>query len=373
MNKKNMNAILEQYISRFDELNDRYGNDEGYKWRAESCFKENWDIDAPDFQSMFTASMKETSNLIDNASVQPIGGIRLLLKQETEIEFVRTCFRELFSEDGGDLLNRQDRIEKFAEKINERIDKYASGSWKYPQSRNSAIYYINLWRPEDNYIFKATEANNWANCVEYGDDFGSGTNFSLAKYYSMCDELLYAVKDNTQLLQLNEERVKREAIGFDDRSHILVYDIIYCAYKYLFYNNVRIKKTSTKERISRAADRESAESIGVEIKTKQEQLEQLSEIKPFPDLLGETVTHKTYGKGTVVSTNNAMVVISFSVGEKKFQFPDAFTNGYLSTDKTEYMVLLKKNTEEEKTRTLLEKELSDLENELSILILKADL
>ena len=90
--------------------------------------------------------------------------------------------------------------------VNARIEKYVSGSWKYPQNRNSVIYYLNLWKPEENYIFKATEAVAWANCIEYGDDLGSGKPFSLKKYYKMCDELLDEIKDNQELLNLHAKR-----------------------------------------------------------------------------------------------------------------------------------------------------------------------
>lgn len=45
MDRGNLNKILEQYISRFDELNEKSGNDEGYKWRAESRFKEYWNAE----------------------------------------------------------------------------------------------------------------------------------------------------------------------------------------------------------------------------------------------------------------------------------------------------------------------------------------
>lgn len=90
-------------------MDDPDGNNEGYKWRAVSCFMENWDIDADDFASMFKSSMKDTSNLIDNATVQPIGGILLLLKHPEEIEFVRKCFRDLYTDDGGNLEARQEK------------------------------------------------------------------------------------------------------------------------------------------------------------------------------------------------------------------------------------------------------------------------
>lgn len=61
MNKEHLQLIFDQYISRFDELDDLNGSDEGYKWRAVSCFLENWDIEADDFVSMFKAAMTDTS------------------------------------------------------------------------------------------------------------------------------------------------------------------------------------------------------------------------------------------------------------------------------------------------------------------------
>ncbi|MCD8347119.1 MAG: hypothetical protein LUD16_04025 [Lachnospiraceae bacterium] len=222
MNNENLSSVFEQYINRFDDLNALDSHDEGYKWRVESHFVKYWDIDADDFASMFKTAMEEVgkTNLIDNKSVHPIGGIRMLLKQDSEVEFVRQCFRELFSDDGGDLVARQGRILSFMDKINSRIKNYESGSWKYPQKINDVIYYLNLWRPWENYIFKSTEATNWANCIEFGDDFGSGADFSLEKYYHMCDELLDAVQSNEAIMKLHAERFAREAQGYDGKLHI---------------------------------------------------------------------------------------------------------------------------------------------------------
>ncbi|NCD04072.1 MAG: hypothetical protein EOM00_13990 [Clostridia bacterium] len=364
MNHKNLDEILQQYIDRFDELNARDGNDEGYKWRAESWFKSQWDIDAIDFPKMFISAMKETSNLIDNATVQPIGGIRMLLKQDDEIEFVRACFKKLFSEDNGDIDQRQNRVDEFIEEINSHIEKYVSGSWKYPQSRGSVIYYLNLWRPEENYIFKSTEATNWANCIEYGDDFGSGTSFSLKKYYRMCDELLEELKKREDLLELNTQRVAADAKGFDDQLHILVYDVIYCANTYLFYNDIHIEKTSTKERIHKASVRDKIEKIQEDIAEKQHQIQKLGELLPLPDLTGKTVNHKAFGQGTVDAITNGMLLISFGAGEKKFKYPDAFSAGFLQIDNQEYTELFQSNANIEKQRTDLEKQIKNLEYEI---------
>lgn len=364
MDRRNLSNVLEQYILRFDELNEKSGNDEGYKWRAESRFKKYWDIDASDFAEMFINSMQETSNLIDNATVQPIGGIRLLLKQEKEVEFVRQSFRNLFCEDGGDLDKRQKRIDEFIDTVNARIEKYVSGSWKYPQSRNSVIYYLNLWKPEENYIFKSTEATAWANCIEYGDDFGSGKTFLLKKYYKMCDELLEEIKDNQELLKLHSIRMEKEVEGYDDKLHILVYDIIYCAHTYGFYRNMSISNTSTKERIKKAANRQKIEELNEVISNAEESLKQVQEeIEPLPNLTGEQVQHKKYGKGKVLECENGRMKIVFSEKEVTFQYPQAFVNGFLTCNEMDETVF-KRNGEIEKKIENLKKEIKNAQLEL---------
>ncbi|MCM1166510.1 MAG: hypothetical protein NC299_13845 [Lachnospiraceae bacterium] len=367
MNKANLNAILNQYVERFDELNAPLpGNDEGYKWRAESCFKEHWDIDAANFPDMFREAMKETSNLIDNKTVQPIGGISMLLKQESEIEFVRECFRELFSEDDNDLNKRQERIELFAEKINERIDKYAPSSWKYPQAINNVIYYVNLWKPESNYIFKSTEAVDWANCIEFGDDFGSGQTFSLAVYYRMCDELLAELPKYDELMRLHGERFAREARNFDDKLHILVYDIIYCAYHYGFYRNVDVRKYSTKERIKVAQRQAERDELTSRITEKEEQLRVVEENAiELPDITGDTVKHKLFGAGTVAVCKDGLLIVDFSTQQKKFVYPTAFSGGFLKHEGEDILDIVNKATEQASRISALKSEIADLQNRLS--------
>lgn len=330
MNHENLTRIVEQYVSRFDELNSRDGGDEGYKWRAETCFKRHWDIDAADFPEMFKLTLSETSNLIDNKTVQPIGGISNLLKNADEVEFVRGCFCELFSEDYGDLAARQERIETFMGIINSRIDQYTPGSWKYPQAFNHVLYYLNLWRPEENYIYKATEAAAWADCIGFGDDFGSGTTFSLARYYKMCDELREELPRYEELMQRHNERFAREANGFDDKLHILVYDIIYCSYRYGFYTGMYIPKMSTKDRIKASKTQAKREELQRQIQAKKAELQTLEQNPVvLPDLTGHAVTHRTFGDGTVVSCGDGMILADFAGQQKKFMYPDAFKQSFL--------------------------------------------
>lgn len=48
--------------------------------------------------------------------------------------------------------------------------------------------------------------------------------------------------------------------------------------------------------------------------------------------IGSTVTHKAFGVGTVKEIENGLITVRFGKSDKKFQFPGAFTQGFLSID-----------------------------------------
>ena len=50
--------------------------------------------------------------------------------------------------------------------------------------------------------------------------------------------------------------------------------------------------------------------------------------------IDSTVVHKKFGKGTVVkiNKNEKFIHIKFTLGEKKFIFPDAFLMGFLEVE-----------------------------------------
>ena len=74
----------------------------------------------------------------------------------------------------------------------------------------------------------------------------------------------------------------------------------------------------------------SAKATAVEIVSYEKDLE------PKLETIGidSTVMHKKFGKGTVVkiNKNEKFIHIKFTLGEKKFIFPDAFLMGFLEVD-----------------------------------------
>ena len=62
--------------------------------------------------------------------------------------------------------------------------------------------YLSFISPDDNFMFKSTEARAFANDCEFGEDIGSGQTFRLDVYYRMCRELAEEIKNNEKLCAL---------------------------------------------------------------------------------------------------------------------------------------------------------------------------
>lgn len=339
MNRENLNKLISNYVGNFYYINNEV-NMEYYKWEAVKHFQEHWDIDAPDFAAMFKECVKETYNLINNRIVQPTNGIVKLAEKPELTETIRQMFRDLLVDDNGDINKRQDKIYAFLEKADELLNIYYKGSWKYAQDMRTVIFYLCLLEPDKNYMFKATQAKEFMYCVEYGKDFGSGESFSLKNYYDMCDELVAAIKETPELVQLHNARLT-DKMWTDDDYHILAYDIIYSAIVYNLYNNIAIVKPT---RSKAQAHEQQVQSKREELNSNLEQInaelnESLQERANYDEFSakGLEVTHKVFGSGVVVAHNGNLLNIRFGEQEKRFQMPQGFSNGFLKTDSTEIM------------------------------------
>ncbi len=336
MNKDNLRSIIANYMENFEMINNEQCR-EYYKWEAVKHFRDNWDIDAPDFAGMFKESVRKTWILINNRIVQPTNGIVKLAERAEARETVREMFRKLYADDGGDIKARQNRIYDFLAEADELLDKYEKGRWKYAQDMRTVIFYLALMYPEQNYMFKATQARAFMNCVQYGDDFGAGQYFSLEKYYRMCDELTEEIKNNTELMKLHNDRLTADMYSEDD-YHILAYDIIYCAVVYSMYSNIEIPKKEKKKAKKSESNRIDVSPLREELAQKREELSALlserSEYDGF-SAKGLFVKHRVFGNGIVFDHEGSSVRVRFAKCEKKFMLPQGFTDGFLKTESEE--------------------------------------
>lgn len=91
-------------------------------------------------------------------------------------------FKGLFAEDGGDLVQRQKKIDVFLSRADELLRKYYLTSHMFINTQQSAMAYLWFYDPNTYYYYKATEAKYLADCVEFYDDWGTYSDFYLDVY-----------------------------------------------------------------------------------------------------------------------------------------------------------------------------------------------
>ena len=95
---------------------------------------------------------------------------------------------------------------------------------KYTMTPVHAVYFLNLWMPEENFFYIPAEAKAWADFMEYPAEFGNGASLDLAAYYAMCEDLVTALADYPDLIAQHKERLRTHLGGINDRLHLLAYD-----------------------------------------------------------------------------------------------------------------------------------------------------
>jgi hypothetical protein len=75
------------------------------------------------------------------------------------------------------------------------------------------------------------------------------------------------------------------------------------------------------------------------------------------NIKGQIVDHKVFGIGTVINADQNSIVVSFSVGEKAFQFPDAIGSYLKAEDKefSSYAEMLRQEKEEQEAEAKIKK------------------
>lgn len=344
MNTNNMNQIIDKYIANFAMVNDNE-HQEYYKWQICYEFPILMDIALRSPDDSFSKALYEvkkiTENIIDSFT-QPFYG--LVRFAEEEPSTVRQMFLDLYEPDNGDLEIQMKRIENFINKSNQLLEKYHPNSFLYKQNAHSVSSYLFLYDPEHHYMYKATECNTMANCIEFYDSWGSGDNIKLDVFYRMCDEMIEYIQNATELLNTNKSRYdgslsfsRKGKLHLDVNKHILLFDIIYCSRVYGLFETVSFSKPNSKEKKMLLEYKYKAKKLKEEydIATKNNRL--LSEaIEYFSSAvgIGDSVKHKKYGKGQITAINGKYIHIKFydSGDEKKFGLPLSIANGIIDYD-----------------------------------------
>ncbi len=355
MDRENFDAIIARYLEKF-ALTNAKPHEEYFKWQAIDCFQTNWNIDAEDLYDSFTRAVAKTDVLLDGGHSAPSSGIKSLLKLSGEVETVREAFRKLLytecDEKARDLL-----VEEFIQTVNARIKAHWPNDSYRPQTTRSTLCYLALARPDRDFFYMFTKAENWAYFTEFGFDIGSGSNFSLPIYYRMCNELVDAIRESDVLRRCNEERMQAAGVSLSDDFHTLAYDIVYCATTYGLYVDLpTYEAKGVKYRIQRAAERQALAELQAAAAAAKRELDAFdaSLVTP-PTLCGQAVRHSSFGTGTILSLEDYKLNVQFGETVKIFVYPSVFNNKQLILSDPEVKARLLAAEEAAKQKAALEK------------------
>ena len=342
MNNNHLQQIFAHYIDRFEELNNEE-HGEYYKWQIAKRFHEEMDDALSSSDSDLPAKLYElkklSANLIDSYT-QPFHG--LVKFAEEEPQSVREMLKELLQYDSDDMASKQKRVQDFLKKSHELREKYYPDSYLYKDDMHSVTGYLFLYDPDHNYIFKATHAQIFADCIEFYDEWGSGDDVNLSVYYRMCDQVVEAIKESKELMATDASRFEisklenEDELYADPMKHILAFDLIYCCSAYGLFDGITFVRPKSKERQLMQERKEKAIRLSTALEEARAKAKELEEAKEYLNSVltaGVLVHHGKYGDGTVKSNGGTSVVIDFpEVGEKQFGIVIATVNGIIKPD-----------------------------------------
>lgn len=372
-----LQQLFDSYTEKFETFNNAEHR-ETYKWAAVSHFQKYWDLDAEQFGEMLKIAFEDSGNQIDVPSFQPIAGAQFLCKQNAEtMEAVRENFRRLLENDGSDLKTRQERVETFVREMNALLQKAAPDKWKYHQDISSALLYLTLADPDDNYMYKESECKAFAEYLGVKGDIFKKDVLDLAAYYRVCDNVAAELLQQNDLLQVVDEALEAEADNLDDSSltevdgdrHLLVYDLIYCAKNYQLYDEELFTGMNGKHADSGEEFDQEEKKIRNKISSLNRKctkaMNQRKELS-FPQLKGTEITHLRYGAGTITDQEDKYLTVTFErAGTKKFVMPEALTRGFLKGVSEEAMDLCGRIAELDETIQKTQREIELLHIELN--------
>jgi len=360
MNKEQMHQIFAHYIDNFEMINDKE-HEEYYKWQVCAEFKDLMDealeAEAEDFADALYKVKVCSANIIDSYT-QPFYGLVELARKEPET--VQQMFSDLYSDDKGDVKVQMQLIKDFFDQCNELLDKYYPDSYLYKQNSHSVSSYLFLYNPDHHYMYKATQSQVMADCIEFYDDWGTGDNIKLDVYYHMCDEILAEIKECPELLNTNRSRydsmlkLRPGELHEDSELHILLFDIIYCSHVYNLFDGITFARPKSKEKQLIVEQKNKAKSLLAAYDEAKLAVDNLDEaLMYFSSSMkaAGTVRHKMYGECEVITVDPRYLKIRIvkSGEEKLLGLAVVISNGIISLDTDEfkekkdlYLPLLKK-------------------------------
>lgn len=318
MNRVHFDQIIDNYAARFVELNTG-DNNEVYKWEIAAEFRPMMDAtlaaDDTDFPAKLAAVVLLTKQTIDNKN--QLAFYALTDYAQSEPQAVREALCQLLTPDGGDLEVRTQRFTEFLNFCEFMRAKYYPDSWRYRAGIRLPMMITGFYDPDHYYMYKASQAQAYADCVEFYDDWGSGAKMDLRIYHRMCDELIEAIKLHPKFKMIRDTRKNyaEKPLHPDTELHILAFDVIFCSTVYNLFEGIHYNVRNAEEKrihLEKMNEARNARANHAEALDRMARLDYAEAFFAEKLSVGSTVTHKRFGIGTITGLSGKVIEAQFS-------------------------------------------------------------
>lgn len=367
MNMKNLHTLIDRYEENYYMINGTE-HDEKFKWGAIRGFQDVWfsqEAKELPFARLFEAAMKRSSIMINNSMISPTMGIVKMAEQKPEE--IEALFREILFAPYKSIAELQEHMDLFLDKTEKFRQELFPRYYRYKQDRHAVSCYLAFYAPEKHFVYRYSDAEEFALRIEFGKDLGAGSYFSLSNYYEMAETVVEALREHRSLLEKYDALFKENNHYYYDKSlHLMAFDLMYCCRCYNFYGDMKyVKKKDSikaytaqqlkeKEQQERQAQIDALEQAIHNIDVQLDQYEEIS-------LLGVEVTQVKLGKGVVIEQSGSKIKVQFNhqkavsyIINRKFPLRPRFEDDEDIVDAfTVYDELIQDKQKLEKTMALL--------------------
>ena len=318
MNRSHFDQIIDNYAARFVELNIG-DNNEVYKWEIAAEFRPMMNValtaDDTDVPAKLAAVVLLTEQTIDNG--MELAFYALADYAQSEPQAVREALRQLLTPDGGDLEVRTQCFTEFLNFCESMRAKYYPDSWRYRASIRLPMMITGFYDPDHYYMYKASQAQAYADCVEFYDDWGSGAKMDLRIYHRMCDELIETIKFHPKFKMIRDTRKNyaEKPLHPDTELHILAFDVIFCSTVYNLFEGIHYSVRNAEEKRIHLEKMDEARNARANHAEALECMAKLDYAEAFfaeKLSVGSAVTHKRFGVGTITGLSGKVIEAQFS-------------------------------------------------------------
>ena len=221
---------IQEVLANYKKAFSKYWNDEKYKWVAVQHFQENWNIEAEDFAGMLSESISQADNLLQGGMYYARKMLCALAKQDPER--MRSLFRMLYDEN----LPLADRLHAFRTGCDELLEAFRQNTVEPEKAKNhyqdlrALCVYLSFRYPETYFLFKYRMYTGFRTLIGFKET-SQEKDSEIRKYDNyarMCRDVLVEIQADTELQQMQRERVDGETGCYrDPEFHLLAQTIIY--------------------------------------------------------------------------------------------------------------------------------------------------